>query len=233
MNGDERQRDPGTSSDAPTVPTPTVDEITSHANAPVTEPISRTDPLSASMSDTQIRRAPPIVAGPLPKRTVLDSSRRISRVGRKLRRAPPRGIRSVAIVLLILFIAALVGLIALNARPTWFAGLRNGPNPSNPVANRETTSSSVPAGNAGAPLISAIQPNSGTGGDTVSIIGSGIVSTNGSIVALFGSTVASTRCPNEQRCLVVVPPRSGGAKSIDVRLRTNAGLSNELQFHYR
>ncbi len=109
-----------------------------------------------------------------------------------------------------------------------------------PSAQRTSTRSShaptttqVPASavSGHGPVITALLPDTGRPGQTLTIIGSGLTSANGEIVAMFGAQEAPTRCPSAERCLVTVPSVAPGSSL--VRLRTAAGFSDGLSFHER
>lgn len=152
---------------------------------------------------------------------------------RERRLGPSSGLRRVVLALVGLCIAALGGMLALSVQPSWFAGLRDGAQPDGALHRAAPPGTSPAPGAPGAPVIASIRPARGRAGQTVSITGRGIVSGNGTIVALFGSTAAPTQCPTERGCRVVVPPlKATGSSSTFVRLQTAAGLSNAVRFQY-
>jgi hypothetical protein len=148
--------------------------------------------------------------------------------------SPPRALRLAVAVLFALSVLSLGALIAVAVQPAWFSTLRN--TSGSPIAS---TRRGVPGSTKLAPsqgtgaAISSIQPSVAVAGETVAILGRGIMSPNGTIVARFGSEVAPTRCPSEERCLVTVPPEPGGSRSVPVRLQVGSGMSNALTFRYR
>ncbi len=81
-------------------------------------------------------------------------------------------------------------------------------------------------------MLSAISPSVGQQGQTVAIQGTGLMSTDGLIVVLFGPEEASTSCPSQLGCVVTVPPPPPGQPSVPVQVKTAAGVSNALTFHY-
>jgi hypothetical protein len=79
-------------------------------------------------------------------------------------------------------------------------------------------------------VLEALSPGTGSAGQQITLSGSGFVGANGYIAATFDGVVVPTRCPTEQTCLVTAP--AGGSGEATVRLRTSAGESNALVFHF-
>ncbi len=97
------------------------------------------------------------------------------------------------------------------------------------------TASAVLAGGAPsgpAPVLAAISPGTGIGGQVVTLTGTGLFSANGVISVTFGSTLAPVRCPTETTCRVTVPPRKPSSGTVAVRVTTQSGTSNQLAFSY-
>ena len=93
-----------------------------------------------------------------------------------------------------------------------------------------TTLPSAPRSNATSGLVlQALSPGIGSPGQQITLSGSGFMGANGYIAATFDGAVVPTRCPTEQTCFVTIPAGSGEAT---VRLRTSAGESNSLVFHF-
>jgi IPT/TIG domain len=82
------------------------------------------------------------------------------------------------------------------------------------------------------PVLAAISPAAGVGGQVVTLSGTGLFSANGVITVSFGSTLAPVRCPTETTCRVTVPPRKPASGSVAVRVTTQSGTSNQLSFSY-
>jgi hypothetical protein len=128
--------------------------------------------------------------------------------------------------------------IASRSAPTGTAPASPTPAPSTPLpsattaptAPPSTTAATTPAG--GGPTLSTISPAAGSPGQTVTIEGSGLVSADSRIVALFGGQTATTRCPTQRECVATVPPAPPGPVSVPVQLRTSSGVSNALTFRY-
>ena len=99
-----------------------------------------------------------------------------------------------------------------------------------PTVPPTTTSPPAPAG--GGPTLSAISPDLASPGQTVTIKGDGLVSSDNVIVAMFGAETAPTHCPTQQQCVVTVPPPPPGSPSVPVEVRTSTGMSNAVTFHY-
>ncbi len=152
----------------------------------------------------------------------------------------PAQLRHGVLALCVAALAAFGGLVAVHVRPAWFAVLRNTVAPRRPSAHASTTLATSATSTstsvvrvAGQPAIYSIAPSSGTSGETVSLVGAGLFSTDGHLIVLFGQTPAVTRCADEQHCSAVVPVLASGAGTVAVRIRTAAGESNSLNFRYR
>ncbi len=106
------------------------------------------------------------------------------------------------------------------------------PAPSPSTSSPTTTASPAAPSPGGAPVLSAISPSVGQQGQTIAIQGTGLMSADGLIVVLFGPEEASTSCPSQLGCVVTVPPPPPGQPSVPVQVKTAAGVSNALTFHY-
>ena len=127
-----------------------------------------------------------------------------------------------------IFVLVLAGIIVVATDPSWFNALRD-QHVTPPRVS--TTTTSAPTSSSGpVPTIDAIQPDHAAPGQAITISGSGIISSNGSIAAFFGTEIASTRCPSESTCNVIVPSRPAGSAVVRVRLRTANGYSNSMTF---
>ena len=122
------------------------------------------------------------------------------------------------------------GVIAVVAEPSWFDSFRNQQIP--PPATISTTTSTPQQASGSTPRLSALQPDHASPGQKITVAGSGIISSNGSIAAYFGNQIASTRCPSESTCTVIVPIRPSGTSVVQLRLRTAAGYSNAMPFRF-
>lgn len=99
-----------------------------------------------------------------------------------------------------------------------------------PATSTSSTTTTTTPGTGNGPTISAISPNSGAPGDTVTISGTGLISPDGQITAYFGTIAAPTSCPNATTCSATVP--AGGPGPVTVTVATGAGTSNGLSFDY-
>jgi hypothetical protein len=95
-----------------------------------------------------------------------------------------------------------------------------------------TTTGAPPAPAGAGPTLSTISPDAGTPGQTVTIQGNGLMSSDGLIVVTFGVQTAPTHCPSQAGCVVTVPPPPPGQPSVPVQVRTSSGVSNALTFRY-
>jgi IPT/TIG domain len=94
-----------------------------------------------------------------------------------------------------------------------------------------TTSPTVAPTPGGAPVISSLDPASGTAGQGIQISGANFLSSSGQITATFNGQVAPTTCPAQGTCTVTVPPLPG-TRSAQVVITTSAGTSNPVTFTY-
>ena len=169
---------------------------------------------------------------PAPDQSPLPRRRDAARFPGLLRDKTDREHRS-RLVLLVpaaIFVLVLAGIVVVITDPSWFNALRD-----QHVAppRMSTTTTSTPSSATGpVPTISTIQPDHAAPGQPITISGSGIISSNGSIAAFFGSEIASTRCPSESTCNVIVPSRPIGSAVVQLRLRTANGYSNSVPFRF-
>ncbi len=99
------------------------------------------------------------------------------------------------------------------------------------AAPTTSTSTTAPLSTSKAPArLRSISPGTASPGQTVTLTGDGFESSNGLIVAMFGSEPVPTNCPTESRCVARVPV--GTQRDVVVRVRTESGLSNGISFHY-
>ena len=84
----------------------------------------------------------------------------------------------------------------------------------------------------GAPRLASVSPVGGSAGRTVVVDGSGLFSSNGEVVAYFGSTQAPTSCPSRTSCTVTVPDLGAGPSTVRLTVVTSQGRSNALGFSY-
>jgi len=153
-----------------------------------------------------------------------------------------------------LLVVVLAGLVLVKLRPSWLVGLRNAIPSAPPAPTRlaprpaQTPNAARPGRPSfsvlaptlvgpsvapGAPVLSALQPATGGAGDTVTVVGTNLFSTDGTVLVSFGGRAAHTRCPTERVCLVTVPAEHSGQRATSVQVRTASGLSNPLPFRYR
>jgi|GEM_PF-6453097 len=94
------------------------------------------------------------------------------------------------------------------------------------------TSAPAPA-STGSPRLSSVSPTSGGAGQAVVVVGSGLFSANGEVLAYFGSTPAPTSCGTQTSCTVTVPDLGGSPSTVPLTIVTASGRSNALSFTYR
>lgn len=90
----------------------------------------------------------------------------------------------------------------------------------------------APPAPTGAPRLSAVSPSSGGPGRTVVVSGTGLVSSNGEVVAYFGGSAAPTSCSTQTSCTVSVPGLGTGPSRVPLTIVTAKGRSNSLAFSY-
>ncbi len=172
---------------------------------------------------------------------------------RRLRRAV--GIVSAAVVLMV---AALVGSeLAGGGAPPSVPGARHAsaratlPSTTVPVTSSPSTTTEVPAAvpapssttttttapsplptatPGGAPVLTTLQPSTGTAGQSVVVLGSGFLSPSGHIGASVDGQTASVSCPDQTTCTVTIPPQIPAGTAVPVVITTDGGLSNPLTF---
>ncbi len=87
-------------------------------------------------------------------------------------------------------------------------------------------------GTPGGPTITSVTPSQGSTGQTVTITGTNLFSSNGQVLAYFGGVVAPTACPSVSSCTATVPQSPTGGR-VDVTIKTSAGSSNGEPFTYQ
>lgn len=92
------------------------------------------------------------------------------------------------------------------------------------------TSTTVAVAPGGPPVISSLDPSSGSAGQSVTVAGGNFLSTSGQIVATFNGQVAPTSCPAQNTCTITVP--SSTSPSAQVVITTSGGTSNAVTFTY-
>ena len=212
---------------------------------------SSIDPLTIGIAPVEARgdepthRIPTVMAleaargAPDPEIESFTAKTRAQRPESESPRAPaPAMLRALVVALLLVALVSLGGLVALHVEPSWFSSLSHSrtiptTTVNSPKATRPATNKPLPIPNGSTPFISAIQPNSGVAGQSITISGARLVSPDGSIVAMFGNAFAATACPSEQQCVVTVPSNTSRQASALVRLRTAVGYSNGVRFRYR
>lgn len=103
-------------------------------------------------------------------------------------------------------------------------------------ASPTTTTAPSPAAataTPGGPRLSSVSPSSGGAGQSVVVNGTGLVSSNGEVVAYFGGAAAPTSCGTQTSCTVSVPDLGSGPASVALTIVTAGGRSNSLRFSYR
>jgi hypothetical protein len=168
--------------------------------------------------------------------------------------------RAVAVVsaAIVVVVAALVGsVLTVNGAPPVLSGLQGAsvrttqPSSTLPVAPSTTTTSAPAAvpvtpnisgttttlpppsqlsAPAGAPVLTSLQPSSGTAGQSVVVSGSGFLSPSGHIWATVGGQTASVSCPDQTTCTLTIPSQAVLATAAPVVIVTDSGSSNLLNF---
>ncbi len=82
----------------------------------------------------------------------------------------------------------------------------------------------------GAPVLTSLQPPSGSAGQSVVVSGSGFLSPSGRISATVGGQVAPVSCPDQTTCTLTIPPQTGTTPAAPVVIVTDSGSSNPLTF---
>jgi hypothetical protein len=145
--------------------------------------------------------------------------------------------------------AALVGIGGLAGLVT--ATLRPGSNrtpalapsaspPATPLTIAPTTTTSTPStiapaepARSGSPVLSALEPDAGQPGDVITVTGSGLMSADGLIVAMFGQAQTRIVCPTQTTCRMTVPPQPPQSSgTVEVTVTTRSGSSNAMGFRY-
>ena len=101
--------------------------------------------------------------------------------------------------------------------------------PAGRAGSGTTTTSSIPSGPG--PTITALDPSTGSAGQSVTIEGSGLFSADGQVAAYFNGQVVPTTCPSQTSCTATVPAGAPGPETVTVS--TDAGTSNGLTFTYQ
>ncbi len=119
-----------------------------------------------------------------------------------------------------------------RSTPTTTAPL---PTPSPSTASSPTTAPSptATASSGSGPVLSALTPSSGSAGQSVAVVGTGFLSSDGSVVVSFNGQVAPTVCPIQTNCTVTVPAMSDPPPTVPVTITTASGTSNALSFVYQ
>ena len=99
-----------------------------------------------------------------------------------------------------------------------------------PVATT-TTTTAVPITGTG-PVLTALEPASGSPGQSIVVTGSNFLSPSGQITAHFGADTATVACLAPTSCLVIVPPDGAFVAATPVTVTTDTGTSNPLTFNY-
>jgi hypothetical protein len=91
---------------------------------------------------------------------------------------------------------------------------------------------SNPATEGAVPVLTSLNPSTGDDGQVVTISGVNFMSTNGQVVAQIGGQVAPTSCPIQTSCTVTVPNLGPSSRTVQITMRTEAGTSRPVTFHY-
>ncbi len=79
--------------------------------------------------------------------------------------------------------------------------------------------------------VSSVSPSKAGVGQTVTVSGSGLYSSSGSVVAYLGGTPASTSCSSQSSCTATIPDL-GVPHRTTLSIRTAGGTSNHVAFDY-
>ena len=105
---------------------------------------------------------------------------------------------------------------------------------SSPHAGTGTPPSTTGApGTPGGPTIASLTPDQGPVGQSVAIAGTGLMSSDGQVLAHFGAVVAPTACPTTTSCTATAPPGPAPGTQVPVTVSTAGGTSNSLTYTYR
>jgi len=88
-------------------------------------------------------------------------------------------------------------------------------------------------GTPGGPTISSLTPDQGPVGQQVVIAGSGLMSSDGQVLAHFGAVIAPTSCPQTTTCTATAPPGPVSGTQVPLTVSTAGGTSNSLTFTYK
>jgi hypothetical protein len=84
----------------------------------------------------------------------------------------------------------------------------------------------------GAPQLTSIDPASGPGGTTVTLMGTNLKATGGASVAFGQKPATDVKCSDTGTSCTAKVPSGGAGERADVTLTTSAGASNALKFTY-
>jgi hypothetical protein len=203
---------------------------------------------------------PPSIGRPLDEATAgatavrrRHNAERPPDVDRGLRRA----VAAVSAALVVV-VAVLVGSILAGGTPPATTGgqspsaLATQPSSTVPVSSSSTTTTTVPTtlptppptsvptttvpvapqqtAPGGPPVLTNLQPSTGTIGQPAMVSGSGFLSPSGHISATVGGQTAPVSCPDQTTCMVTIPPQIGTATAVPVVIITDGGSSNPLTF---
>jgi cytoskeletal protein RodZ len=102
-----------------------------------------------------------------------------------------------------------------------------------PSTTSTSTTTSLPASGPGAPRLSGVSPASGRAGAVVVVQGSGLVSSNGEVVAYVAGQPTGTNCPTRDSCDVTIPQLGAAHRTVSLTITTSGGRSNSVAFNYK
>lgn len=94
-----------------------------------------------------------------------------------------------------------------------------------------TTSTTTGPPAAGAPVLASVTPAAAKAGQTVTLTGRNLYSSNGRITVVVGSSAAGVTCPSETRCVVTLPALHTHGR-VPLRMTTSGGRSNTVMVTY-
>jgi hypothetical protein len=102
-----------------------------------------------------------------------------------------------------------------------------------PATRRTASSGSLPELGGTAPVVTSLSPPKGGPGQAVTVSGAHFMSADGHVVADFAGVAASTDCPAQTSCTVVVPTLPGAPRPVRLTITSEAGTSSGVTFTYR
>lgn len=86
----------------------------------------------------------------------------------------------------------------------------------------------------GPPILTSVTPLSGAAGQVVTLSGTDLFSTDGTVQAFLAGQPIPTSCPTQTSCTVTVPDLPGAPTgAVPLTVQTASGTSNAEPFSYR